>query len=51
MSKMWDARVRRHLGQRYDARTGCFDWDLSMKLHDRGVSNELTLQIYPVRFA
>ncbi|KAM9488938.1 dynein axonemal assembly factor 3 [Clarias gariepinus] len=36
MSKMWDARVRRHLGQRYDARTGCFDWDLSMKLHDRG---------------
>ncbi|KAF5903976.1 dynein assembly factor 3, axonemal, partial [Clarias magur] len=36
MSKMWDARVRQHLGRRYDARTGCFDWDLSMKLHDRG---------------
>ncbi|KAF7708037.1 dynein axonemal assembly factor 3-like [Silurus meridionalis] len=36
MSKLWDARVRQHLGTRYDARSGCFDWDLAMKLHDRG---------------
>lgn len=38
MSEAWDARVRRHLGTRYDARRGCFDWDLTMKLHDRAVS-------------
>ncbi|MCJ8728387.1 hypothetical protein PDJAM_G00004050 [Pangasius djambal] len=38
MSKAWDARVRQHLGTRYDARRGCFDWDLTMKLHDRGAS-------------
>ncbi|KAF4087554.1 hypothetical protein AMELA_G00071920 [Ameiurus melas] len=36
MRKAWDGRVRQHLGTRYDARAGCFDWDLSMKLHDRG---------------
>ncbi|XP_017347855.1 dynein axonemal assembly factor 3 [Ictalurus punctatus] len=36
MRKVWDARVRQHLGTRYDARTGCFDWDLTMRLHDRG---------------
>ncbi|XP_027016812.2 dynein axonemal assembly factor 3 [Tachysurus fulvidraco] len=36
MCKVWDARVRQHLGTRYDARRGCFDWDLSMKLHDKG---------------
>lgn len=35
--KVWDARVRQHLGTRYDSRQGCFDWDLSMKLHQRGV--------------
>ncbi|XP_077101451.1 dynein axonemal assembly factor 3-like [Siphateles boraxobius] len=34
--KVWDARVRQHLGTRYDSRQGCFDWDLSMKLHQRG---------------
>lgn len=38
MCKAWDARVRQHLGTRYDARRGCFDWDLTMKLHDKGVS-------------
>ncbi|CAL9699040.1 unnamed protein product [Knipowitschia caucasica] len=36
MSKAWDYRVRQHLGTRYDSRTGCFDWDLVMKLHDKG---------------
>lgn len=36
VSKVWDARVRQHLGTRYDSRQGCFDWDLSMKLHQRG---------------
>ncbi|XP_058497091.1 dynein axonemal assembly factor 3-like [Solea solea] len=36
MSKAWDDRVRQHLGTRYDARKGCFDWDLTMKLHQKG---------------
>ncbi|XP_007233006.3 dynein axonemal assembly factor 3 isoform X1 [Astyanax mexicanus] len=34
--KAWDARVRQHLGTRYDSRKGCFDWDLTMKLHPKG---------------
>lgn len=38
MSKVWDSRVRQHLGTRYDSRLGCFDWDLMMKLHQRHVS-------------
>uniref|UniRef100_A0A3B3ZNR8 Dynein axonemal assembly factor 3 n=1 Tax=Periophthalmus magnuspinnatus TaxID=409849 RepID=A0A3B3ZNR8_9GOBI len=36
MSKAWDYRVRQHLGTRYDSRMGCFDWDLIMKLHEKG---------------
>ncbi|KAM9837955.1 dynein axonemal assembly factor 3 [Aulostomus maculatus] len=36
MYKVWDYRVRQHLGTRYDSKTGCFDWDLTMKLHDKG---------------
>ncbi|XP_029426065.1 dynein assembly factor 3, axonemal isoform X2 [Nannospalax galili] len=36
MSRLWDSRVRHYLGSRYDARRGVSDWDLSMKLHDRG---------------
>ncbi|XP_074518881.1 dynein axonemal assembly factor 3 [Halichoeres trimaculatus] len=36
MSKAWDYRVRQHLGLRYDSKRGCFDWDLSMKLHQKG---------------
>ncbi|KAM4526134.1 dynein axonemal assembly factor 3 isoform 2-T2 [Fundulus diaphanus] len=36
MSKAWDYRVRQHLGTRYDSRKGCFDWDLTMKLHEKG---------------
>lgn len=38
MSKAWDYRVRQHLGSRYDSREGCFDWDLHMKLHKKGVN-------------
>ncbi|KAG7274466.1 hypothetical protein CRUP_001431, partial [Coryphaenoides rupestris] len=34
--RAWNFRVRQHLGTRYDARRGCFDWDLAMKLHHRG---------------
>ncbi|CAL8306328.1 unnamed protein product [Boreogadus saida] len=36
IARAWDARVRQHLGTRYDSRRGCFDWDLAMKLHQRG---------------
>ncbi|XP_008281516.1 dynein assembly factor 3, axonemal [Stegastes partitus] len=36
MPKVWDYRVRQHLGTRYDSKTGCFDWDLTMKLHQKG---------------
>ncbi|XP_056306343.1 LOW QUALITY PROTEIN: dynein axonemal assembly factor 3 [Danio aesculapii] len=36
VSKMWDARVRQHLGSRYDSRQGAFDYDLNMKLHQKG---------------
>ncbi|XP_065806092.1 dynein axonemal assembly factor 3 isoform X1 [Labrus bergylta] len=36
MSKAWDYRVRQHLGSRYDSKKGCFDWDLTMKLHEKG---------------
>ncbi|KPP59926.1 hypothetical protein Z043_122111, partial [Scleropages formosus] len=35
MSKVWDNRVRQHLGTRYDSRLGCFDWDLNMQLHQK----------------
>ncbi|KAM6951017.1 dynein axonemal assembly factor 3 [Aplochiton taeniatus] len=40
--KAWDGRVRQHLGTRYDHRIGCFDWDLTMKLHQKecGVINK-----------
>lgn len=37
MSKAWDYRVRQHLGTRYNSKMGCFDWDLTMKLHQKGV--------------
>lgn len=36
VGRLWDARVRHYLGSRYDARRGVSDWDLRMKLHDRG---------------
>ncbi|XP_054625472.1 dynein axonemal assembly factor 3-like isoform X2 [Dunckerocampus dactyliophorus] len=38
ISKAWDYRVRQHLGTRYDSKKGCFDWDLTMKLHEKGCS-------------
>ncbi|XP_061765351.1 dynein axonemal assembly factor 3-like [Nerophis ophidion] len=38
ISKAWDYRVRQHLGTRYDSKRGCFDWDLMMKLHEKGCS-------------
>ena len=41
ITRAWDARVRQHLGTRYDAQRGCFDWDLAMKLHQRGVGTTL----------
>ncbi|XP_054454371.1 dynein axonemal assembly factor 3-like [Anoplopoma fimbria] len=36
MSKVWDYRVRQHLGTRYDSKKNCFDWDLTMKLQEKG---------------
>uniref|UniRef100_A0A8C5KI89 Dynein axonemal assembly factor 3 n=1 Tax=Jaculus jaculus TaxID=51337 RepID=A0A8C5KI89_JACJA len=36
MSRLWDSRLRHYLGSRYDAKHGVSDWDLRMKLHDRG---------------
>lgn len=36
IEQSWDLRVRHHLGTRYDASKGAFDWDYSMKLCDRG---------------
>ncbi|XP_057683098.1 dynein axonemal assembly factor 3-like isoform X2 [Corythoichthys intestinalis] len=36
IAKAWDYRVRQHLGTRYDAKRGCFDWDLTMKLYEKG---------------
>ncbi|XP_061666446.1 dynein axonemal assembly factor 3-like isoform X2 [Syngnathoides biaculeatus] len=38
IAKAWDYRVRQHLGTRYDSKKGCFDWDLTMKLHEKGCS-------------
>ncbi|XP_078388106.1 dynein axonemal assembly factor 3 [Cetorhinus maximus] len=36
ISRMWDLRNRQYLGNRYDSKQGVYDWDLHMKLHDRG---------------
>ncbi|XP_059615583.1 dynein axonemal assembly factor 3 homolog [Phlebotomus argentipes] len=33
---LWNARLRENLGQRFDYRSGMFDWDLQMQLKDRG---------------
>ncbi|KAF3853518.1 hypothetical protein F7725_014206 [Dissostichus mawsoni] len=46
MSKAWDYRVRQHLGTRYDSKKGCFDWDLKMKLHERGKGNKVAVRGY-----
>lgn len=34
----WKRRLVQHLGQRYDARTGAFDWDLQMRLKESGAA-------------
>ncbi|KAM8927740.1 dynein axonemal assembly factor 3 [Pelodytes ibericus] len=36
IEKYWDVKNREFLGRRYDSRRGAYDWDLSMKLHERG---------------
>lgn len=33
---LWDGRLRRSLGARYDSRFGVFDWDYNMRLRDVG---------------
>ncbi|XP_066152007.1 dynein axonemal assembly factor 3 homolog [Euwallacea fornicatus] len=33
---MWDRRIRKKLGVRYDSKMGVFDWDLHMRLHLAG---------------
>lgn len=34
----WNKRLRQFLGVRYDSRIGVFDWDLHIKLHNRGAT-------------
>lgn len=34
--KAWEFRLRQYLGTRYDSRKNSFDWDLHMKLSERG---------------
>lgn len=34
IAKIWDNKLRKLLGTRYDAREGAFDWDYSMKLRE-----------------
>ncbi|XP_048870412.1 dynein axonemal assembly factor 3-like isoform X2 [Brienomyrus brachyistius] len=46
ISKVWDSRVRQHLGTRYDSRLGCFDWDLMMKLHQRHRGDRVAVRGY-----
>lgn len=41
MPKAWDHRVRQHLGIRYNCKSGSFDWDVTMKLHEKGVRVKL----------
>ncbi|KAJ7313947.1 hypothetical protein JRQ81_005773 [Phrynocephalus forsythii] len=36
IKQLWDLRLRQYLGTRYDARRGVCDWDLTMKLQERG---------------
>ncbi|XP_030863402.2 dynein axonemal assembly factor 3 isoform X6 [Gorilla gorilla gorilla] len=46
MSRLWDSRLRHYLGSRYDARRGVSDWDLRMKLHDRGRGERVAARGY-----
>ncbi|XP_063292665.1 dynein axonemal assembly factor 3 [Pelobates fuscus] len=36
IERYWDVKNREILGRRYDSRRGAYDWDLTMKLHERG---------------
>uniref|UniRef100_UPI00398F8677 dynein axonemal assembly factor 3-like n=1 Tax=Pristiophorus japonicus TaxID=55135 RepID=UPI00398F8677 len=47
--KMWDLRNRQYLGNRYDSKQGAYDWDLHMKLHDRGARVVNNRQYYQWR--
>ncbi|XP_073513878.1 dynein axonemal assembly factor 3 [Phyllobates terribilis] len=38
IERYWDVKNRQLLGKRYDSRRGSYDWDLNMKLHDRGAA-------------
>ncbi|XP_066463853.1 dynein axonemal assembly factor 3 isoform X2 [Eleutherodactylus coqui] len=38
IDRYWDVKNRQFLGKRYDSRKGAYDWDLKMKLHDRGAA-------------
>ncbi|XP_072282208.1 dynein axonemal assembly factor 3 [Pyxicephalus adspersus] len=38
IERYWDVKNRQYLGRRYDSRRGAYDWDLNMKLHDRGAA-------------
>lgn len=46
ISQAWDYRVRQHLGTRYDSKNGSFDWDLNMKLHEKGVLKRPSKLVY-----
>ncbi|KAI8506704.1 Dynein assembly factor 3, axonemal [Branchiostoma belcheri] len=35
IAKFWDARQRRYLEVRYDSRKNVYDWDRTMKLHEK----------------
>lgn len=38
IERYWEVKNRQFLGKRYDSRRGAYDWDLNMKLHDRGAA-------------
>jgi len=46
ITTMWDTRVRKYLGVRYDHRNNLFDWDLHMNLHHIDGGNRVTNQEY-----
>lgn len=43
---MWNMRVRKYLGVRYDHRKNLFDWDLHMNLHHIDGGDRITNQEY-----
>ena len=46
ITEMWDFRVRKYLGGRYDYCDGTFDWDLNMRLKDELKVNNVTKTEY-----